>query len=176
MYKLRELCASDIKEINKWRNDSDLISFLGAPFRYINEEVDMKWYDNYMKNRNTNVRLAMVDDEDESKILGLASLTDIDFINRSSVAHFMIGREEYRRKGLGSYAIKEILNHAFNNLNLNRVELSLLETNSVINLYEKIGFVLEGRKKEAAYKNGKYVDVIEMAILKERYDELYGKN
>lgn len=88
----------------------------------------------------------------------------------------MIGQKENRGKGLGSYAIKEILTHAFNNLNLHRVELSLLSTNSVIYLYEKMGFLKEGVKKQAVYKNGKYIDVIEMAILKERFIELYGKN
>lgn len=76
MYKLRELERKDIKEINKWRNDPELISFLGAPFRYINEEIDMLWFDNYMKNRHIFVRLAIVGDDD--KILGLASLTNID--------------------------------------------------------------------------------------------------
>lgn len=174
MYKLRELERKDIKEINKWRNDPELISFLGAPFRYINEEIDMLWFDNYMKNRHIFVRLAIVGDDD--KILGLASLTNIDYINRSGIVHFMIGQKENRGKGLGSYAIKEILTHAFDNLNLHRVELSLLSTNSVIYLYEKMGFLKEGVKKQAVYKNGKYIDVIEMAILKERFIELYGKN
>jgi len=36
MYKLRELRKEDIPKINKWRNDSELINHLGAPFRYIN--------------------------------------------------------------------------------------------------------------------------------------------
>ena len=175
MYKLRELARDDIKEINKWRNDPDLISCLGAPFRYINEEVDLLWYEKKKKNRNDCIRLAMIDFPD-NKILGLASLTNIDYINRSSIAHFMIGNKENRKQGLGSYAIKEILNHAFNNLNLNRVELSLLYTNSVFTLYKKMGFEQEGVNKQAAYKNGKYIDVIEMAILRERYNELYGDN
>lgn len=43
-----------------------------------------------------------------------------------------------------------MLNHAFNNLNLQRVELSVLEYNKVaIHLYEKSGFKYEGRKKES---------------------------
>lgn len=174
MYNLRELRREDIPIINKWRNDPDLISKLGAPFRYINEEVDMLWYENYMKNRSNTVRLAMTDESDV--ILGLASLTDIDYINRSCTAHFMIGNASDRGKGLGTFAIEEILKHAFMNLNLNRVELSLLSTNTVIYLYKKLGFIVEGTKRKAAFKNGSYVDVIEMAMLKEDYDEKYRKN
>ncbi len=174
MYSLRELRREDIPIINKWRNDPELISHLGAPFRYINEEVDMLWYDNYMKNRNSTVRLAMTDES--NVILGLASLTNIDNINRSCTAHFMIGEAVNRGKGLGTFAIKEILKHAFMNLNLNRVELSLLSTNTVIYLYKKIGFTVEGTKRKAAFKNGSYVDVIEMAMLKEDYYEKYEKD
>lgn len=35
MYQLRELERRDLEAINTWRNDSELISLLGAPFRYI---------------------------------------------------------------------------------------------------------------------------------------------
>lgn len=40
MYKLRELERIDLEYINKWRNDPNLIAFLGTPYRYINEDVD----------------------------------------------------------------------------------------------------------------------------------------
>ena len=45
MYKLRELEREDIKRINKWRNDPYLIACLGAPYRFINEDVDSDWYE-----------------------------------------------------------------------------------------------------------------------------------
>lgn len=44
MYKLRELERKDLTIINSWRNDYELIEQLGAPFRYINLEVDQKWF------------------------------------------------------------------------------------------------------------------------------------
>ena len=48
MYKLRGLRNEDILNINNWRNDSEMINHLGAPFRYINLDVDYRWYDNYI--------------------------------------------------------------------------------------------------------------------------------
>ena len=56
MYKLRELERKDLTIINSWRNDYELIEQLGAPFRYINLEVDQKWFDCYMSNRGNQVR------------------------------------------------------------------------------------------------------------------------
>lgn len=45
MFHLRELERKDLPAINKWRNDPELIALLGAPFRYINLDVDIKWYE-----------------------------------------------------------------------------------------------------------------------------------
>ena len=41
MYRLRELQRDDLREINIWRNNPDLIKFLGAPFRFINLDTDV---------------------------------------------------------------------------------------------------------------------------------------
>jgi UDP-4-amino-4,6-dideoxy-N-acetyl-beta-L-altrosamine N-acetyltransferase len=170
MYKLRELRKEDILKINKWRNDSELINHLGAPFRYINLDVDYRWYDNYMQNQNTTIRCAIVEATDEDNILGLVSLTNINFINRSAEFHIMIEDTDNRGKGIGYFATTEILNHAFNNINLNRIELGVLESNArALKLYEKVGFKHEGVKRQSIYKNGKFVDMIVMAILKEEF-------
>ena len=165
MIKLRELERKDISEINTWRNQNELIDMLGAPFRFINLEVDIKWYEDYMGNRGNTVRCAIVEEND--KILGLISLTNIDFINRSAQLHIMIGLEENRNKGLGTFALSEMLAHAFYNMNLERVELTVLESNKrAQHLYEKAGFVLEGRQRNALYKNGKFVDMLMYSILR----------
>ena len=150
-----------------------MISCLGAPFRYISEEIDMEWYNQYLRTRTNSVRCAIVKTGDEEKILGLISLLSINNINRSAELHIMIGSEKDRGKGLGFFAVKEILNHAFNNLNLQRIELAVLKSNyPAQKLYNKVGFVQEGVKRKAVYKNGKYEDLLIMSILKEEYVRL----
>ena len=172
MYRLRELERKDLFEINKWRNDKALISNLGAPYRYINLEVDEKWYETYMLNRNNAVRCSIVDENDY--ILGLVSLVSIDYLNQSAEFHLMIGKKENRGKGIGTFATLEILKHGFYNLNLRRVELTALKDNDMAQkLYEKIGFIKEGVKRSAKYKNGEFVDMIIYSILKEEFEEKY---
>lgn len=165
MYKLRELSRTDIPRINMWRNDPELISYLGAPFRYINPEVDHKWFDGYMANRGNTVRCAIVDEQDE--ILGLVSLTSVDYLNQSAELHIMIGDKENQGKGIGYFAVTTLVQHAFRNMNLRRIELTVLEENKrAQHLYEKCGFVLEGTKRQAVYKNGKFSDMRMYAIIK----------
>lgn len=169
MYKLRELERKDIEEINKWRNDKELIEKLVAPYRYINSDVDVMWFQQYMSSRNSNVRCAIVDSED--LIVGLVSLTDIDYLNQSADFRLMVGEKKNRGKGIGTFAVMEMLQHAFSNLNLNRVELTVLSDNEVAkNLYEKCGFVYEGKKRKSNYKNGKFVDILIYSILREEFD------
>lgn len=171
MYKLRELERDDLKNINKWRNDPDLISCLGAPYRYINEDVDREWYDKYLHTRSNSVRCAIVDSENENDVLGLISLLDINYINRSAELHIMIGGATNRGKGIGTFAVKAMIEHAFNNLNLRRIELGVLENNvAAIHLYEKSGFVREGIKRKSNYKNGEYISMIMMGLLREDSD------
>lgn len=59
-------------------------------------------------------------------------------------------------------------------MNLNRIELGVLESNTrALKLYEKVEFNREGVKRQSIYKNGKFVDMIMMAILKEEFTENY---
>lgn len=170
MYRLRELERKDLDEINRWRNDPTVISYLGAPFRYINKEVDEKWFDSYMANRGNTVRCVITDDTD--LCLGLVSLTNINYQNRTAEFHIQIGDSKQQGKGMGSFAVAEMLNHAFYNMNLHRVELGVLADNSrAIHLYEKCGFVKEGCKRSAIFKNGGYTDLLLYAILREEKSE-----
>ena len=166
MYKLRELQRKDIPAINSWRNNEEIISSLGAPFRFINQEVDEKWFEGYMQSRSNSIRCAIIN-EDCDDIIGLVSLMDINYINRSTKLHIMIGKAG-QGKGAGTFAVKSICDHAFNNYGLHRIELDVLADNKrAQHVYEKCGFVREGIKRQAVFKNGNCTDMINYALLNE---------
>lgn len=169
MFRLRELERKDLPVINKWRNKEELISLLGTPFRFINVDVDIKWYESYMLNRNSAVRCAITE-FDNDEILGLVSLTSINYVNLTAEFHIMIGEEKSCGKGMGTFAVKAMIEHAFYNMNLRRIELGVLADNyRALHVYEKVGFKKEDIKRQAIYKKGKYVDLISCAILRDEY-------
>lgn len=169
MYRLRELERRDLPTINRWRNDPELIDQLGAPFRFINLSVDEAWYDGYMKSRNAAVRCAVVE-EGNDEILGLVSLVSVNSIDQSAELHIMIGDARNQGRGIGTFAVQAMLRHAFCNMNLHRVELTVLRENKrAQHLYEKIGFVCEGTKRASRFKNGTFVDMLQYAILKSEF-------
>lgn len=169
MIRLRELSRKDLPVINSWRLDRSLNEVMGSPYRFIDMEVEEKWFDNYLNDRNSCIRCTICDDE---TIVGIISLTNIDYHNRCCRLHIMIGNVSNRNKGIGTYAIREMVKHAFLNVNMNRVELGILDYNEHSSyVFEKIGFHLEGIKREAVFKNGKYVDMKEYSILKSEYSK-----
>lgn len=165
LIRLREIEKKDTAQINIWRNNREVIEYLGNNFRYISPEIDNHWYENYIQNRDKNVRLA-IEAIKNNVYIGNVYLTDIHPVNRSAEFSIFIGDKKYWSRGYGYEATLKMLEHGFNDLNLNRIYLTVLEENErAINLYKKLNFVTEGVFKNAVYKNGKYRNLISMALL-----------
>ena len=63
-----------------------------------------------------------------------------------------------------------MVGHGFENLNFNRIYLHVYETNPRgKRCYEKAGFSVDGRLRQARFLEGKYVDVFIMSILKSEW-------
>ncbi len=162
---LRELERSDLQKLNAWRSDRTLVGQLGAPFRHVSVEIDQRWFDGYLASRQSNVRLAVCDASTRD-MLGVVYLLDIDWIHRGAEFAIQIGEPSARGRGIGTEATRLALDHAFLDLNLARIHLTVLASNSTaIALYEKAGFRAEGLFRQAAFKDGQRVDLISMAML-----------
>jgi diamine N-acetyltransferase len=165
--QFRELSRADLPTLNMWRNDPSVIQFLGSNFLFIAPEIDAKWYDNYLNNRQNAVRLAIIDSENGDAFIGTVQLTSIHQINRNAEFSIMIGDKNYWSKGVGLIATKTIIEHGFKDLNLHRIYLTVLVDNKrAIRLYEKIGFQHEGILRSCVFKEGVFKDMLAMAILR----------
>lgn len=170
---LREITSSDIKQINHWRNDKELIDFLGANYMYTSETIDEIWYQNYINNRSKQIRLAIIDDE-KNKHIGNVYLTEIQSVNRSAEFSILIGEKEYWSKSIGEDVTNTVINHGFNDINLNRIYLYVLSDNErAIKMYKKLNFKEEGILREAVFKNGEYKDFLLMSILSKEYSKIF---
>ncbi|NLF06027.1 MAG: GNAT family N-acetyltransferase [Actinomycetales bacterium] len=101
--------------------------------------------------------------------LGEIVLNDIDHVVRSANLRLAM-RPGYRGRGYGTEAIWLMLGLAFDTLGLHRVGLDVLATNArAKSLYENLGFVAEGRLRDAARDGERFCDVVVMGILDEEY-------
>jgi RimJ/RimL family protein N-acetyltransferase len=75
---------------------------------------------------------------------------------------------EWRGQGIGTLLMARAIDWARANDVVRRIELQVFARNArAIHLYEKFGFVVEGRHRQAAYRYGEYVDLLTMARLLE---------
>ena len=162
--ELRELKREDLVRLNSWRNSQDLISQLGTNFRYISYEIDERWFENYLTNRDKNIRLSIIVN---GNYVGNVNLTQIDLLNRSAEFSIMIGDFEYRGKGVGRKASELMIEYGLKELGLQRIWLTCLEDNIVAqNLYGKLGFKVEGVMREALFKGDSFKNLLLMSLLK----------
>ena len=102
--------------------------------------------------------------------VGNITLQSIDWVARNAEITIMIGEKNYRGKGIGEEAWRLIMDYGFNTLNLNRLQCGTFSNNiSMQKIAAKCGMKEEGRRPQAAYKNGKYLDVLLYGILKKDY-------
>lgn len=82
-----------------------------------------------------------------------------------------IGQRSDWGKGYGTDAMRVLLRYAFTELNLRRVSLGLFAYNPrAQRAYEKAGFVLEGRLRQAHRRDGHWLDELRMGVLREEWE------
>jgi RimJ/RimL family protein N-acetyltransferase len=164
---LRPLDMNDLETFCTWFNNPELRKFLLVNFP-ITKELEKEILEKMLKDENS-VVLSIVAKEND-KLIGNIGLLQIDKVHRKADFGIAIGEVEYVSKGYGTEAMKLIINYGFKTLNLHRIELFVHEFNErAIEAYKKVGFIEEGRKREAFYSDGKYYDEIIMSILKEEW-------
>ncbi len=104
--------------------------------------------------------------ESGNEVVGQIKLTRIRWFNRKAEISIAV-KKNNQKKGIGTEALKIILDFAFNKMNLHRLEAEVIEFNEAsIKLVEKFGFKREGQLREAKYSDGKYWDIIRYGLLK----------
>jgi len=166
---LRAFEIEDYKKSIKWRNDQNIWKSTGGNYFFVSSEREKKWIENAIFNDKNNIRLAICLKEN-NKYIGNVNLVNIEWINRQAEFSIFIGEKKEWRKGYATEATKLMVDFGFNQRNLNRIYLTVLENNKVaIHLYEEMGFKKEGILREALFKDNKYYNLIIMSILKEEY-------
>lgn len=96
-----------------------------------------------------------------------------EYAPETNSANFRIAifKPDYLGQGIGTWAIEQMLNHAFEERRLNRLSLEVFSFNPrALRVYQKVGFIEEGRLREAVKGPDGYADIILMALLKKDWD------
>lgn len=163
---LRRVERDDLPHFMRWMANPATRRFIlrHQPMSLMEEE---NWFDGLMKDSSRSQFYCIVDGE-SSALVGNIGLRDIDLRSRSAELGIMIGDTENQDKGYGTDAMRALVRYAFEEMNLNRIQLRVHEDNPrAIHVYEKIGFAREGVLRQADWRSGRYSDVWLMAVLRD---------
>ena len=168
---LRPLEEKDLNESYLgWLNDEEVCHHNSHAI-YPYTERKMREYFDKTQNDNTIVVLAIMDKVGK-KHIGNVSLQNIDYISRSAEFAIIIGDKNYWQRGVGASAAKLIINYGFERLNLSRIYCGTSSENiGMQKLAEKLNMKKEGVRRQAMYKMGKYIDIIEYGLLRREFKE-----
>jgi [ribosomal protein S5]-alanine N-acetyltransferase len=162
---LRILLDKDVDgNYAQWLNDPE-ITIYNSHGRFPLSVASLKEYVNNATNSSNMLVLAVVDSGTHEHI-GNISLQNINWVDRNAEIAFLLGEKKYWGKGVMQEAGSLLIQHAFKLLNLHRVYCGTSSENKPMQkLASKLGMLHEGTKKEAMFKNGGYIDIVEFGIL-----------
>jgi ribosomal-protein-alanine N-acetyltransferase len=103
-------------------------------------------------------------------VVRLHSLSEQDRRARLAIGLF---HPDLLGHGIGTLATRLLLRHAFETMQLHRVDLRVLDFNRrAIRCYERCGFVREGVERESACIEGEWANDVLMGILEHEYRAL----
>lgn len=168
--RLRPLAGSDAVAMFTSLDDADSMRLTGTRSTFTLEQV--QHHCDHIERADDRLDYGI---EVAGELIGEAVLNCIDDINLSASFRIAIWIPDCRNKGFGSEATRLLVRHGFEEVGLNRIELEVYAFNPrAMRVYEKIGFRLEGTRRQALLWDGEAVDTHIMAMLEDDYREMSG--
>ncbi len=161
---LRSIVPEDLENVYKGLSHPDVIKYYGVNYSTLESTKEqMQWFQDLEKNE-TGIWLAICSKKDLA-FLGATGLNNLIKIHRKAELGFWLF-PEFWNKGIISEAVPVLLDYAFNDLKLHRIE-AVVETGNFpsAKVLKKLGFKHEGRMVDCEIKNGKFISHDFFALL-----------
>jgi RimJ/RimL family protein N-acetyltransferase len=154
----------NIRAFQRWYSDPDVVRltrYQDGPMRP--EEIERFFAARAL---GTDSLAMAIHIRDGDRLIGTCALSQLDSDNGSALFHITIGEKAEWGRGYGTEATRLMIEHAFGGLGLHRIGLTVFSFNErAIRSYRSCGFVVEGRAREAIWREGQWWDEIAMSIL-----------
>lgn len=166
--ELKRIKLDNLYKIMFWRNSPEVSTYMYTSPKLTIED-QKKWFEKICNDNTVSYWLIVVDGID----VGVLNLYDIDKINKRCFWAYYIGETSVRGKGIARHLECNIYDYVFFELGLNKLYCEVLEFNdTVVQIHKKFGSEIEGVFKQHIYKDGKFLNIVRMAILQEKWSTI----
>lgn len=169
MIQLLPLHSDQAPIFHRWLSDPEVIAYSLTVFQQLNTVAQVAdWLGRTLQDQHSltlGIYLA-----ETQELIGYAGITNISRVNQSGEYFILLGEKRYWGQGIGTTVTRQVVTRGFQELGLNRVMLTVSVPNEGgVKAYLKAGFQLEGRLRQACYRQDAFHDKLLMSVLKDEW-------
>lgn len=168
--RFRAFELRDAEFINELRKNNEYESLIVGNKRLVSLDREKKWVEDIATGNDDKRIYFAICERDNDEIIGYTSISEIDHHNKNCFWSGIKLDPKFSGKGYGTQAGLLVLDYVFYQLNMERCYGACLEKHIVAKkMMEKIGYIVEGKKRHAVFKDGKYHNIFILSILKDEF-------
>lgn len=162
---IRKIEKSDLQLRVDWMNNPKIYSNMHFDLPVLLENT-IRWFE---KNQSNDCRSDVCFVE-KDEVVAFGGLTSIDKLVKKAELYIFVNPDSHK-SGIGTQATKLLCQYGFEELDLHKIYLLTNENNTAaIRVYQKCGFVLEGRLRDEYWVEDRYMDRLYFGLLKTEFD------
>ncbi len=161
---LRPMEPSDAEALWRWNHDPDVFRWMQENYPQSLAQVRKR-----LEERATNAYgevLLGIQVREGGELIGLVRLRDAEPETGCAELDIYIGEKAYWGRGHATDAMRTVCRYGFDKMRLHKISLTVAtENHPARHVYEKVGFVEEGRLRQVFRRDGRWYDMFTMGLL-----------
>ncbi|MBB5139178.1 RimJ/RimL family protein N-acetyltransferase [Thermocatellispora tengchongensis] len=164
LVRLRAIEPWDSPLIYDWLNDAEVTRWMTGTHPLSLMHIEQRAASR-PRNSYERMQLGIVALETD-ELIGVGALLDAEPETGDAELSLYIGDRSCWGRGYATDALRVLCSYGFDEMRLHRISLWVVaENTAAIRVYEKVGFVREGVRREAFRRGGKWHDFVLMGLL-----------
>ncbi|MGW6915178.1 GNAT family N-acetyltransferase [Kitasatospora sp. NPDC054939] len=164
LVRLRAMGGGDAEALWRWNHDPEVMRWMNDTYPATVEHV-RGWLEARPRNTYGDVLLG-VEALADGKLIGLVALHGAEPEKGIAELDIYLGEKDYWGRGYATDAMRTVCRYGFDKMRLRKVTLTVaVENHSAKRVYEKVGFVEEGRLRQVLRREGAWHDMFTMGLL-----------
>lgn len=161
---VRPIEPDDADTFHRWHRDPEVTRWLGHDYDESLAQIRRRFADR-PANSYSSMSFA-VETLADQVLIGAVTLRDAQPELGLAELDIYLGDERYRGHGYGTDTMRTVCRYGFEVMRLHSIRLWVVDDNeAAIRTYERVGFRIDGRARDASRRDGEWHDMVLMSLL-----------